>query len=118
MACKSIHTSPRLWKSCSSSRSSSLFMPVFSCSTFGNGLPDAARTVETRDEASAVGVADPVVVESERGGGGSKEPVEVGMLPLARPAGSRRVARGVPVGVSVSGSMLSFCWASSSSLGE
>lgn len=101
IVCNSMHTFPRLWNSCSNKRPSSLFNPEFG-SVGEYGLLEAARTVDTSDEARAVGVAEPVVAESERAGGGSKEPVEVGRLPLLRPGGWRRVALGVPI-VSSSG---------------
>lgn len=80
-----------------------MFRPVFSCSTLEYGLLEAARTVETRDEARAVGVAEPVVDSDRGGGGGSRELVEEVSGPLVRAEGWRRMALGVPLGVAGSG---------------
>lgn len=63
IACRSVQTSPRLWKSFSSICVSSSLIPP----EVGEvGVADAARTVETSDETSEVGVAEPVVAEEER----------------------------------------------------
>ena len=75
------------------------------------GLLDAARTVDTSEEARAVGVAEPVVVESGRGGGGGSRsvsrlrfrvelPVVERWLLLVRDLGKRCEVRGVTMGVS------------------
>ena len=55
MACRSMQTLPRLAKSVSSICVSSSLIPP------ATGVLDAARTVETRDETSEVGVAEPAV---------------------------------------------------------
>lgn len=68
MACRSMQTLPKLWKSCSSIWvSSSLIPPEVGVAEPGCGLDaEAARTVETRDETSEVGVAEPVVADDKR----------------------------------------------------
>lgn len=70
IVCSSRQTFPRLWKSCSKRRVSSLFRPADpSFDEPGAGL-DVVETDDTREETNAeVGVAEPAASRGDEQGG-------------------------------------------------